>query len=95
MTAFGSLLPDRRRVCRLRPLALLMARASTVPPDLDIAGYERRLLALSQSLEVRIHPAADVRSQLAELHKLLYDECAFRRATSWNTTTRATSTSTT
>ena len=60
----------------LARLALLIAQVEY--PDLDIAGYERRLLALSQSLEVRIHPAADVRSQLAELHKLLYDECAFR-----------------
>ena len=60
----------------LARLALLIAQAEY--PDLDIAGYERRLLALSQSLEVRIHPAADVHSQLAELHKLLYDECAFR-----------------
>ena len=60
----------------LARLALLIAQVEY--PDLDIAGYERRLLALSQSLEVRIHPAADVHSQLAELHKLLYDECAFR-----------------
>lgn len=60
----------------LARLALLMAQVEY--PDLDIASYERRLLSLSQSLEVRIHPAADTRTQLAELHKLLFDECAFR-----------------
>jgi regulator of sirC expression with transglutaminase-like and TPR domain len=60
----------------LARLALLVAQVEY--PELDVLAYERRLVALSQSLEVRIHPAADTRTQLAELHKLVFDECAFR-----------------
>jgi regulator of sirC expression with transglutaminase-like and TPR domain len=60
----------------LARLALLAAQAEY--PHLDVAAYERRLLALSQQLEARIHPSADTRSQLAEVRRLLFEECAFR-----------------
>jgi regulator of sirC expression with transglutaminase-like and TPR domain len=55
--------------------ALLIAR--TEYPDLDVAAYEERLHDLGARLEARIHPAADVRSQLAEAHRLLFEECGF------------------
>jgi regulator of sirC expression with transglutaminase-like and TPR domain len=59
----------------LARLSLLVAQAEYL--DLDIASYERRLMALGQQLEARIHPSADTRTQLAEAHKLLFDECGF------------------
>lgn len=55
--------------------ALLIAR--TEYPDLDIEAYEERLHDLGSHLEARIHPAADLRSQLAEVHRLLFEEHGF------------------
>ena len=55
--------------------ALLVAQAEY--PDLDVAAYEERLHELAGHLEARIHPAADLRSQLGEVHKLLFEEHGF------------------
>ena len=55
--------------------ALLVAR--TEYPDLDVEAYEERLHDLGAHLEARIHPAADLRSQLEEAHRLLFDEYGF------------------
>jgi regulator of sirC expression with transglutaminase-like and TPR domain len=83
MTAFHDALQRFRQTAAGEPetvplarLALLVAQAEY--PELDVVAYERRLLALSQRLEARIHPSADTRSQLAEAHRLLFDECEFR-----------------
>ena len=56
--------------------ALLVARAEY--PGLDVEAYEERLHDLGAHLEARIHPAADLRSQLEEAHRLLFDEYGFR-----------------
>lgn len=55
--------------------ALLIARAEY--PGLDVEAYEERLHDLGAHLEARIHPAADLRSQLEEAHRLLFDEYGF------------------
>jgi regulator of sirC expression with transglutaminase-like and TPR domain len=55
--------------------ALLVAR--TEYPALDVEAYEEQLHDLGAHLEARIHPAADLRSQLEEVHRLLFEEYGF------------------
>ncbi len=83
MTTFSATLEQFRHSVagpvNLVPLArpaLLIAR--TEYAELDVDAYEERLHELGAHLEARIHPAADLRSQLAEAHRLLFDEYGFR-----------------
>ncbi|MGE0230029.1 MAG: SirB1 family protein [Dehalococcoidia bacterium] len=55
--------------------ALLIAQSEY--PRLDVEAYEERLHDLGTHLEARIHPSADVRTQLAEAHRLLFEEHGF------------------
>ncbi len=83
MTTFSATLEQFRHSVagpvNLVPLArpaLLIAR--TEYAELDVDAYEERLHELGAHLEARIHPAADLRSQIAEAHRLLFDEYGFR-----------------
>ncbi|HRC62497.1 MAG TPA: tetratricopeptide repeat protein [Dehalococcoidia bacterium] len=82
MTAFDDTLGRFRAAVAgpmsLVPLArpaLLIAQAEY--PGLDVEAYEERLHDLGAHLEARIHPSADVRTQLAEAHRLLFEEYGF------------------
>ncbi len=83
MTAFEETL-DRFRLAVAGPAesvpvvraALLVAQAEY--PGLDVIDYERQIAGLGERLEARIHPSADVRSQITELHRLLFADYWFR-----------------
>ena len=82
MTAFDSTLDRFRSAVAGPPDAVPIARAALLIaqaeyPGLDVAAYEEQLTALGERLEARVHPAADVRTQLAEAHRLLFEECGF------------------
>src|SRR5262245_33479285 len=56
--------------------ALLVAQAEY--PALDIDAYDEALRALGARVEARIHPAMDVRAQLDEAHRVLFEEEQYR-----------------
>ncbi len=82
MTAFEDTL-ERFRASVTGPAGLVpLARPSLLVaqaeyPRLDVEAYEERLHELGAGLEARIHPSADVRTQLAEAHRLLFEEQGF------------------
>lgn len=82
MTTFADTLERFRGAVAGPPDAVPLARAALLVaqaeyPALDVAAYEQQLAALGERLEARVHPAADVRTQLAEAHRLLFEECGF------------------
>ena len=55
--------------------ALVVAQGER--PDLDIEGYEAQLRAWGQSLEARVHPAAEPLAQVEAANELLFGELGF------------------
>ncbi len=55
--------------------ALVVAQGER--PELDIEGYEAQLRAWGQSLEARVHPAAEPLAQVEAANELLFGELGF------------------
>ena len=82
MSTFASTLEEFRSAVAGPAAAVPLARAALLVArseyaDLDVQAYERQLRELTDRLEARIHPSADIASQLREVQRLLFTEHDF------------------